>query len=105
MTSIPAAALKARTRLTEKAFMAQVVQLAKLTGWLVYHTHDSRRSVAGFPDLFLLRRERVVCAELKVGNAKPTTAQLQWLTAMNRAGIPAFVWTPDSWPTIESVLT
>jgi hypothetical protein len=40
---------------TEKQFMAQVIQLARLRKWLVYHTHDARRSVAGFPDLVLVR--------------------------------------------------
>lgn len=104
MTTIPAAALKARVRLTEKAFMAQVVQLAKWNCWMVFHTFDSRRCTPGFPDLFMVKGLRVVAAELKVGKAKPTEDQWRWLQALNRAGIPAFVWTPDSWPTIESVL-
>ena len=36
---------------TEKGFQAAVVELARLRGWLVYHTYDSRRSAKGFPDL------------------------------------------------------
>ena len=42
--------------MTEKQFMAQVVELAKLKGWLVYHTYDSRRSEPGFPDLCMVRK-------------------------------------------------
>src|SRR5688572_19177552 len=41
---------------TERAFQAQVVKYARLMGWTAYHTHDSRRSQAGFPDLVLVRR-------------------------------------------------
>ncbi len=42
-------------KLYEKPFQAQVVELARLSGWLTYHTHDSRRSQSGFPDLVLVR--------------------------------------------------
>ena len=41
--------------MTEAQFQEAVVQLARLTGWLVYHTFDSRRSQAGYPDLTLLK--------------------------------------------------
>ena len=51
--------------LTEKQFMTAVVEMARMLGWLVYHTHDSRRSEAGFPDIVAVRRERVVFIELK----------------------------------------
>ncbi len=37
----------------EGDFQAGVVRLAELRGWLVYHTHDSRRSQPEFPDLTL----------------------------------------------------
>ncbi|MCC6312227.1 MAG: hypothetical protein IT345_15125, partial [Trueperaceae bacterium] len=49
----------------ERDFQALVVQLARLRGWRVYHTFDSRRSPAGFPDLVLARPPRLVIAELK----------------------------------------
>lgn len=38
----------------EKVFQAQVLDLAHLSGWLCYHTHNSRRSAPGFPDLVLV---------------------------------------------------
>jgi len=92
-------------RLTEKAFMGQVIQLAKLMGWMVYHTHDSRRSVAGFPDLLLLRGEQQIVAELKVGKNQPSTEQLRWLGAFHRAGVEAVLWTPENWDLIEAALS
>lgn len=91
-------------KLTEKEFMAQVVQLARLRGWMVYHTHDSRRSVAGFPDLLLLRGNCEIVVELKVGKNKVTAEQEQWLQAFRRAGRAAFVWRPDDWNVIENTL-
>lgn len=52
-------------KLTEKQWQEQVVQLAKLCGWLVYHTWNSMHSAAGFPDLVLVRDTRIVFAEVK----------------------------------------
>lgn len=91
-------------KLTEKEFMAQVVALAGLCGWKVYHTYDSRRSVAGYPDLTLIRGRVLVVAELKVGRNKLTPEQAAWVAAFEGAGIPAYLWTPDSWDDIEAVL-
>lgn len=88
-------------RVTEKEFMSQVTQLARLCGWLVYHTHDSRRSVSGFPDLILIRSERLLAIELKVGKNRATPEQHQWLSAFQGAGAVAAIWTPELWPQIE----
>jgi len=93
-----------QSRLTEKKFMAMVLQLARLRGWLAYHTHDSRRSVQGFPDLLLVRGNRVVVAELKVGRRRPTAEQAAWLEAFNEADVAAYLWRPESWGEIEAVL-
>ena len=90
-------------KLTEKDFLAQVVRLARLLGWLAYHTHDSRRSAAGFPDLVLVRPGRLLFAELKVRSTL-TTDQEAWLAALAAAGAEVFVWTPDQWEQIEEVL-
>lgn len=93
-------------KLTEKQFQDQVIQLAKLFGWLVYHTYDSRRSVAGFPDLILLRRGEMIVAELKVGKNKPSTDQNRWL---NEFGLVSeanvFVWYPEHWDLIQARLS
>ena len=98
-----------KPRITEKQFQAQVVQLATLCGWhLIYHTFDSRRCAAGFPDLVLARGPghavRMVVAELKVGRNKPTPAQFAWLAAFEGAGVKAFVWTPEDWDEIQRTL-
>mgnify|MGYP000998023045 CR=1 FL=1 len=89
---------------SEKAFMAEVVKLAKREGWRVYHTHDSRKSEAGFPDLVLVR-ERIIYAELKTATGRLTAAQSNWLEAIRDTGTSAFEWRPKDWPEIVAVLS
>lgn len=77
---------------TEKEWQRQVVDVAILRGWKVYHTFDSRHSEAGFPDLVLLRGDRQLVVELKVGDKNPTAEQIEWLNAFEKAGVDAQVW-------------
>lgn len=93
-------------KLTEKQFMAQVVRLAKLCGWILYHTHDSRRSEPGFPDLVLAhpKRKLVIFAELKTDAGKLTDAQDRWLDVLHDCGERVRVWRPADWADIESLL-
>jgi hypothetical protein len=90
--------------ISEKAFLAQVRQLAHLLGWLCYHTHDSRRSQPGFPDLTLVRGSRLLFAELKTDTGRVTAAQQQWLDALAAAGQEVYVWRPCDWAAIEAAL-
>lgn len=92
-------------KLTEKQFMAQVIQFAKLRGWLVYHTHNSQRSEPGFPDLVMVRGSRIIFAELKRDGAQLTTAQEKWLTALEATPAEEWAWWPDDWPAIERTLS
>jgi hypothetical protein len=84
--------------------MAAVREAASLTGWLTYHTFDSRRSASGFPDLILCRGARLVAAELKGPTGRVTREQAMWLDALDAAGVECFVWRPSDWPEIEAVL-
>ena len=88
----------------ERDFQRRVIKLAKLNSWLVYHTHDSRKSQPGFPDLVLARRGRVIFAELKKNGAKATPEQLKWLYALNGCETVAKVWWPMDFAEIEDVL-
>ena len=90
--------------MTEKQFQAKLVKEAKKLGWLCYHTHDSRRSEKGFPDLTMVRRDRLLFAELKVGKNEPTSDQQKWLESLVRAGPRAFVWRPEDWDKIIEIL-
>jgi hypothetical protein len=82
---------------TEAELQAAIVELAQLLGWRVYHTHDSRHSAAGFPDLVLVRGRRLVFAELKTGRRRVTEEQARWLAALGEAGVETHVWREDDW--------
>ncbi len=88
----------------ESDFQRAVLDLARLRQWLPYYTWASMHSPSGFPDLTLVRGERIVFAELKV-KAKVTEWQRMWLSTLARTGkCQVFLWTPDCWPQIERVL-
>lgn len=91
--------------LSEKRFLAQVVGLAMLRGWRHYHTHRSEGSAAGFPDLVLVRRPRVVWAELKRDSGRLTRAQQDWLSDLAACGQEWYVWRPADWEEIVEVLS
>ena len=75
----------------ERDFYPTITAAAEALGWLVYHTHDSRRSQKGFPD-FVLARERVVYAEIKGAKTPVTGEQQEWIDRLTAAGAEAYVW-------------
>jgi len=86
-----------RARISEKAFQAQIVELARLTGWLVYHTYDSRQSCPGWPDVAFCHpgRGEFFMAELKSTHGRISEAQQGWIDALRKAGIECHVWRPS----------
>ena len=103
------AAEGASAAISEAAFQDKVIRLAKGAGWMVYHTYDSRRSEAGFPDLVLAHRDRgVIFAELKSASGKLTPAQQDWQRGLSDAlpgpsdywgskMLEVLVWRPADW--------
>lgn len=69
--------------MTERQLLEAIRALAKRLDWLVYHTHDSRRSEPGFPDLVLVRGGRVIFAELKAQRGRVSPAQHVWLERLH----------------------
>lgn len=93
-----------QTLTTEKDWQGQVEQLAARLNWRFYHTHNSRHSGSGFPDLVLVRRGRLIFAELKTDAkaSKVTDAQAAWLTELKIVqdlaplkSLEVFVWRPS----------
>jgi hypothetical protein len=106
-----------RPRLTEKAFMAQVIKLARLCGWKVAHfrpaqTRPGRWVTAvqgdgkGFLDLVLVhpKLRQTLFVELKTDTGKLSREQNAWLAALLFAGQKALIWRPKDWPIIEQTL-
>ena len=94
----------------EKVMQQAIITLAKLNGWLVYHTHDSRKSERGFPDLVMVHPDRGEClfVELKSETGKLTPSQGKWLEALLevKARPRTYLWRPVDWQSglIESLL-
>ena len=88
----------------EREFTDRVRYEAELAGWeKVYHTYNSQRSTPGFPDLCMVKGDRLVFAELKMPKKKATVAQQEWLEALGAVpGVEAYLWTPDD---IDEILT
>jgi hypothetical protein len=92
-------------RYSEKMWQQSVIDLAHMLGWISYHTHDSRRSNPGFPDLVLLRPPRIIYAELKVGKNKTSKAQDRWLDMLAACpGNEVAVWYPSQLDEVAALL-
>ena len=89
---------RARTgsHMLEADLQSAVIELARTLGYLVYHTHDSRKSAPGFPDLVMAhpRSGGLVFAELKTATGRVTAEQDAWLRALAVRGA-AFLWRPE----------
>ena len=90
--------------MTEREWQAEVVAIARSTGWTTYHTHDSRRSEPGWPDLALVR-ERLVLAELKTDTGRISAHQERWLSLLSQAGVETYVWRPSDREHVLRTLT
>lgn len=108
----PAGSPKKKRGKPEAEFQEQVIGLARANGWRVahfravrvqrkngqvYHETPVAADGAGFPDLILVRRGRLIVAELKVGANTTTAEQDAWLAAFKAAGAETYVWYPLDW--------
>lgn len=92
----------------EAAFDTTIVEFAEHRGWkLTYHTWNSQRSEAGFPDRVFIHRgwRRFLIVEIKDMIRQVTDEQAAWLDALHDCGIECGVWRPSDWEQIERVLS
>lgn len=98
--------LRART-MSEADWQNEVTRLAHLYGWrLQYHTHDSRRSNPGFPDLVLINAQaaRILFLELKTEKGRPTPEQQAWIDALRGCGLHAHILRPSDADLLNDLL-
>jgi hypothetical protein len=96
------AAIDAAT--SEKDFQSLVIGLARRTGWTCYHTHDSRHSEKGFPDLVFVGHGMILFRELKAERGKLSADQERWRDLLVGAGCDWRCWRPSDWPSVEMCL-
>lgn len=97
--------------ISEAAFMAAVIRVARQHDWHVFHPYDSRKSARGYPDLTLARLPghghpgEVIWSELKV-EAPLTIEQEVWLATLSHVTqTEAYLWTPTDMPEIVARLS
>lgn len=93
--------------MSEKELQKAVVGLAHFFGYKVAHFRTANTSQGwmtpvaadgkGFPDLVLVRRERLIFCELKAEKGRLSPEQTAWLAALVEAGVDVFVWRPVDW--------
>ena len=83
--------------MSEMELQQAIIDYAEMRSYRVYHTHDSRRSQPGYPDLHLVRGDRSIFVELKREGKSPTAEQSAWLEALREAGHETYVWWPQQW--------
>ena len=88
----------------EVDFQQAVQDLCKTLGLLYYHTHNSRRSVPGFPDLVIVGPCGVLWRELKTERGRVTRDQQKWIDGLREAGENVAVWRPSDMPRIPGEL-
>jgi VRR-NUC domain len=89
---------------SEAAFQQQVIQLSKYYNWISYHTHDSRRSAPGFPDLVLVRPPEILFVELKAEKGRVRPEQQEWITALHACGLEVHLWRPSDFDVLHERL-
>jgi len=92
--------------MSEQELLDSVVELAHLFGWRVAHfrpartAHGWRTPVAadgaGWPDLTLVRGDRLIFAELKSRRGRLSDEQQAWLDVLGAVG-EVHVWRPEHW--------
>tara|TARA_R110000744_G_scaffold112956_1_gene211702 strand:+ start:277 stop:606 length:330 start_codon:yes stop_codon:yes gene_type:complete len=87
---------KITSTMSETTFLNWVMDLANQATWLVYHTHDSRRSQPGFPDLTMAKGGRLIFAELKSEKGRVSPHQQVWLNQLEKIkGVEVYLWRPS----------
>lgn len=105
--------------ISEEAHQTQVINMARAFGWHVAHFRTVRvqrkdgtyyyatpvqADGEGFPDLVLVRGNRVIFAELKRESGKVEPAQLQWIEKLNPTPAEVYLWRPSDMDEVERVL-
>ena len=89
----------------EADLQSRLIETARYTGWLWYHTHRSDKSPIGFMDLVLVRDGVLLAFEVKRNLAEVAAmartdsgkAQLDWIAAMQQVpGCRAAVVSPEN---------
>ena len=102
--------------ITEADFQKQITDLAELYHWQYLHLRPAQTAKGwrtpvqgslgvGWPDLILVRGDRLMAVELKAEGKSPTVEQYDVLGVLNRAGVEIHIWHPADFDEIQAELT
>lgn len=93
--------------MTERELQRAITDLCDWLNLAWYHTHDSRRSVAGFPDLVIAGPGGILYREIKSIGGRVSDGQKKWLNTLNASGGDARIWYLANWQdgTVRKELT
>ena len=80
--------------MTEAELQDQVALMCRRLRLWHYHTHDSRRSQAGWPDLVIIGPTRAIFRELKTQAGRLSADQKHVGYLLTAAGLSWEVWRP-----------
>ena len=87
----------------EADFQFRVMEVFGYNGWLVYSIPDSRRaSLAGWPDLTIIKGDVMFWAELKRDKGRLSESQKLLHPKLERIH-PVYVWRPSDWDEIVRI--
>ena len=101
--------------MSENVFLDLVLRLAKMNGWRVAHFRTAQTPRGGFitavqadgkgyPDLTMVRGDRLVFAELKAERGSMEPEQKEWITDLKTTGAEVYKWKPRDWENIVIIL-
>lgn len=90
----------------EEDFTKVILKAAQLLGWRTAHFRPAmiggrfitpgQGDWKGFPDLVLVRGDRLIFAELKTLDGEMSDEQLDWMYDLWHTGVECYLWTPAS---------
>lgn len=85
-------------KMTHAELQNNIVKAAKLCGFRCQYWWKSIHSPAGFPDLFMIKGQKIILAELKVGNDKLSPSQIEWKDILTQVKtIEYYEWHEEDW--------
>ncbi len=101
--------------ISEQEFQTQIIDLARRFDWRYFHARPGKTAGGrwatqmsgdpGYPDLTMVRGNRLIFAELKTDAGKATDQQVEWLSALNAVEHrTAQLWRPHDLETVAELL-
>jgi len=102
--------------ITEAEFQRQLIDLASMLGWSWGHFRPAKTNRgwrvpvsgplgAGWPDLVLVREDRLIFAELKRSRKHPPSPDQRFVLELLKGVAETYLWTPDDLDEIARVLS